>query len=335
MRCVPWRLALMSVAVLVASCSTAVRDDTPPAGMVRVPAGEFWMGLDDPAYPDAGPEHRVRVAPFWIDVTEVTNAQFAAFVEATGYRTVAERAPAPHEAPGVPAEMLRAGSIVFVSPGMPVPLDNPARWWQYAPGAHWREPLGRGSEIRSRQDHPVVHIAFEDAEAFAAWAGKRLPTEAEWEYAARGGLDRARYVWGQTAHAHGTRTPANTFQGRFPHANALDDGHAGTSPVCSYPANGFGLCDMSGNAWEWVSDWYRPDYYRTLAAAGAVADDPRGPSSSLDPDEPGVAKRVQKGGSFLCSDDYCGRYLPGARGKGEPRSSASHIGFRLAKDAPR
>jgi formylglycine-generating enzyme len=327
--------AAIAAAVLVASgCGSPARQ-TPPPGMATIPGGEFSMGLDDPAHPDAGPVHPVRVASFWMDVTEVTNAQFDEFVASTGYSTVAERPPLPAEAPGVPPEWLRAGSIVFVSPGRPVPLDDPSRWWHYVPGARWRQPEGPSSDISTRGDHPVVHIAFDDAVAYAAWAGKRLPTEAEWEYAARGGLDGARYVWGDRADADGPRRLANTFQGRFPHTNAHSDGYVATSPACSYPPNGFGLCDMSGNAWEWVSDWYRPDYYRMLAASGGVADDPRGPSSSIDPDEPGVAKRVQKGGSFLCTDDYCGRYLPGARGKGEPRSSASHIGFRLVKDIPK
>lgn len=297
--------------------------------MVRLTGGEFWMGLDDPAYPDAGPVHRVRVAPFWIDATEVTNAQFEAFVAATGYRTVAERVPAAEEMPGVPASSLRAGSIVFTPPNHAVPLNDPSRWWRYVPGASWRQPEGPGSASASRPDHPVVHIAYEDAEAYATWAGKRLPTEAEWEFAARGGLDRARYTWGDDAAVRGHH--ANTFDGRFPDHGTAADGYASTSPVTAFPANGYGLHGMAGNAWEWVADWYRPDYYRTLLAAGPVADNPRGPSSSLDPDEPGVPKRVQKGGSFLCSDDYCGRYVPGTRGRGEPRSAANHLGFRLVR----
>lgn len=305
--------------------ATTSRPAAPP-GMVRISGGEFWMGVDDPAYPDAGPVHRVNVRPFWIDATEVTNAQFEAFVRATGYRTIAERAPTAADLPGVPAHLRVAGSIVFSPPRGPVPLDNPARWWRYVAGASWRAPDGPGSSNLQRRDHPVVHIAYDDAVAFATWAGRRLPTEAEWEFAARGGLDRARYVWGQQP---GGRR-ANTFQGRFPHRDTAEDGYASTAPVRAFPANGYGLYGMSGNAWEWVSDWYRADYYRSLAAA--VTRDPRGPTSSLDPDEPGVPKRVQKGGSFLCSDDYCGRYIPGARGKGEPKSSASHLGFRLVKD---
>lgn len=300
--------------------------------MVRIAGGEFWMGLDDPRYPDAGPVHRVRLRAVWMDATEVTNAQFDAFVRATGYRTIAERTPTASDLPGVPAHQRVAGSIVFTPPSGSVPLDNPARWWHYVAGASWRQPNGPGSSIAQRRDHPVVHIAYDDALAYAAWAGKRLPTEAEWEFAARGGLDRARYVWGHQVVGHGASGPANTFQGRFPHHDTAEDGYTSTAPVRAFPANGYGLYGMSGNVWEWVADWYRADYYRTVTTSAGVITDPRGPSSSVDPDEPGVPKRVQKGGSFLCSDDYCGRYIPGARGKGEPKSPANHLGFRLVKD---
>jgi formylglycine-generating enzyme required for sulfatase activity len=303
-----------------------------PAGMVFVPGGEFSMGLDDPAYPDAGPAHRVRVSPFWIDATEVTNAQFATFVRATGYVTVAERRPRAQDFPGVPADRLVAGSIVFTPPRQAVPLDNPARWWRYVAGASWRRPEGPASQIRGREQHPVVHIAYDDALAYAAWSGARLPTEAEWECAARcSGASRDARA-GTTSAAHHT---ANTFQGHFPHADTAADGFAGTSPVTAFPPNALGLYGLSGNAWEWVADWYRADYYRTLAASGALARDPRGPASSLDPDEPGVPKRVQKGGSFLCTDEYCGRYRPGTRGRGEPSSSASHLGFRTVRAVSR
>ncbi|HUU32451.1 MAG TPA: formylglycine-generating enzyme family protein [Vicinamibacterales bacterium] len=302
------------------------------AGMVRLQGGEFWMGLNDPAFPDAGPAHRVRVSAFWMDATEVTNAQFQAFVRATGYVTVAERRTRAVDFPGVPADRLVAGSVVFTPPRRAVPLDNPARWWRYVPGADWRHPEGRGSSNADRPQHPVVHIAFADAQAYAAWAGKRLPTEAEWEFAARGGLDRARYAWGREA-LPGGHHAANTFQGRFPHANSAADGFVGTSPVTAFPANALGLYGLSGNVWEWVADWYRPDYYRTLASGRGPAEDPQGPASSFDPDEPGVEKRVQKGGSFLCTDEYCGRYLPGTRGKGEPSTGANHVGFRLVRAA--
>jgi formylglycine-generating enzyme required for sulfatase activity len=204
-------------------------------------------------------------------------------------------------------------------------------WWRYVPGASWRAPEGPGSSIARRADHPVVHIAYDDALAYARWSGKRLPTEAEWEYAARGGLDAKEFVWGDEFRPAG-RFRANTFQGRFPDSNSIADGHAATSPVRAFSPNGYGLYGVAGNVWEWVADWYRPDYYAQLVARSRVSFDPRGPERSFDPDEPGVAKRVQKGGSFLCSDDYCARYRPGARGKGEPGSSANHIGFRLVRD---
>jgi formylglycine-generating enzyme len=326
------RVVMLGAVVSVLGVPGTAAPPSSPPGMVRIAGGEFWMGVDDPAYPDAGPVHRVGVRAFWMDATEVTNAQFEAFVRATGYRTIAERTPSAADLPGVPAELRVAGSIVFTPPRGPVPLDNPARWWRYVAGASWRQPNGPGSSMAQRRDHPAVHIAHDDAVAFAAWAGKRLPTEAEWEFAARGGLDRARYVWGPQLDGRGGTRHANTFQGRFPHHDAAEDGYTSTAPVRAFPANGYGLYGMSGNAWEWVADWYRPDYYRSVAAGASVAQNPRGPSSSLDPDEPGVPKRVQKGGSFLCSDDYCGRYIPGARGKGEPKSSASHLGFRLVRD---
>jgi formylglycine-generating enzyme required for sulfatase activity len=205
------------------------------------------------------------------------------------------------------------------------------RWWRYVPGANWRQPEGPGSSVADRMDHPVVHIAYDDALAYAAWAGKRLPTEAEWEFAARGGLQGKEFVWGDDFRPRG-RFRANTFQGRFPDGNSTEDGYRATAPVRAFAANGYGLYGVAGNVWEWVSDWYRPDYYAELARRGTLSVDPRGPSTALDPDEPGVPKRVQKGGSFLCSDDYCARYRPGARGKGEPGSSANHIGFRLVRD---
>jgi len=313
------------------ACAAGRASTATPPGMIWISGGEFVMGSDEEMFADARPLHRVRVRSFWIDATEVTNAQFARFVSATGYRTVAELPLDPREFPGVPADQLTAGSIVFSDPRRPVSLDDPTRWWRYVPGANWRHPEGPGSSIEHRADHPVVHIAYDDAQAYARWAGKRLPTEAEWEFAARGGLDRNEFAWGDEFLPQG-RFLANTFQGSFPGGNTAADGYASTSPVGSFSPNARGLFDVAGNVWEWVSDWYRPDYYTALVAQSKMAIDPKGPADSVDPEEPGVSKRVQKGGSFLCTDDYCARYRPGARGKGEPGSSANHIGFRLVRD---
>ena len=322
----------------------AARGET-PVGMVWIPGGEFSMGADDPRQEvcggsdpmmDARPIHRVAVKPFWMDATEVTNAAFAKFVEATGYVTVAERPLRAEDFPGADPAILVPGSVVFTPPGERVALGEFYRWWSYVPGANWRRPEGPGSSTVGRENHPVVHIAYEDAESYARWAGKRLPTEAEWEFAARGGRAGERYTWGEELQPEG-KWAANIFQGEFPHANAASDGHAGTSPVASYPANGYGVHDLAGNVWEWCSDWYRPDAYE-LAAAGAnggVVQNPRGPlrQESYDPQEPGVAKRVQRGGSFLCTDQYCTRYMNGTRGKGAPDTGANHVGFRCVKDA--
>jgi sulfatase modifying factor 1 len=301
-----------------------------PEGMVWIPGGTFWMGCENCNMPDAVPSHLVSVSGFWMDRTPVTNAQFERFVRATGYVTIAERPLKPADFPGVPADKLVPGSAVFTPTREPVPLDNPLRWWRYTPGASWRHPEGPGSSIAALGEHPVVHVAFEDVAAYAQWAGKRLPTEAEFEFAARGGLDRARYSWGNEMR-HGGKPASNTWQGTFPARDAGDDGFTGTSPVTAFPANGFGLYDMGGNVWQWCADWYRPDYYATVAAAAAPAADPRGPESSFDPAEPGAAKRSIRGGSYLCTDDYCARYLVGSRGKAEVSSGSSNLGFRLVQ----
>lgn len=298
-----------------------------PEGMVWVPGGTFWMGCDDCGMPDAKPVHLVTVAGFWMDATPVTNARFARFVRETGYVTVAERPLDPRDFPGVPADSLVPGAAVFVQPASDVPLDNPLQWWRYVPGASWRHPEGPGSDISGRMDHPVVQVAWEDAVAYLKWAGRRLPTEAEYEFAARGGLDRQRYAWGNELKPRGAWA-ANIWQGRFPARDAREDGHHRTSPVTAFPPNGFGLYDMGGNVWQWCADWYRADYYARLAAGSPRAENPRGPSDSFDPDEPGAAKRVVRGGSFLCSDQYCSRYLVGSRGKAEISSGASNLGFR-------
>ena len=303
-----------------------------PAGMIWIPGGRFWMGTADDHMPDARPCHRVYVDGFWMDKAEVTNAEFAAFVETTGYVTIAERNPRQEDYPQAPPEKLVAGSVVFSPPDHPVGLDNHFRWWSYLPGADWRHPEGPNSNIKDRMNHPVVHIAYDDALAYCNWAGKRLPTEAEFEFASRGGLDRKRYTWGDEF-MPGGKHMANTFQGHFPDTNTGEDGYLATAPVGSFPPNGYGLFDMAGNIWEWTSDWYRADYYQTLAGSGEIAVNPKGPADSFDPSEPGVWKRVHRGGSFLCTDQYCARYIAGGRGKGESDTGTNHLGFRCVVDA--
>jgi formylglycine-generating enzyme required for sulfatase activity len=311
-----------------------------PEDMVWIPGGEFSMGAEDPRglehggpdpMEDARPVHRVYVDGFWMDRTEVTNRQFAAFVKATGYVTVAERTPRAEDFPGAPPENLVAGSVVFTPTPERVPLDNHYRWWRYEKGASWRHPQGPRSGLAGRDDHPVVHVAYEDAAAYAKWAGKRLPTEAEWEFAARGGLAGKVYAWGDELRS-GNRWMANSYQGRFPVSDRREDGFGGTAPVGQFAANGYGLFDVGGNVWEWVSDWYRPDYFAQLAQAG-VARNPPGPDRPYDPAEPTEKKRVHRGGSFLCSDEYCARYMVGTRGKGEISTGSDHLGFRCVRPA--
>jgi formylglycine-generating enzyme len=293
--------------------------------MVWIPAGAFRRGTVDES--DAQPIRDIEIDGFWMDRTEVTNAQFAAFVRATGYVTVAEQPPDPRLFPGADPKLLVPGSIVFSPPSGKVDLGRPLSWWRYQPGANWRHPEGPGSSIEGRENYPVVHISWDDAVAFARWAGKRLPTEAEWEYAARGSLQGKTFAWGDEFRP-GAQWRANTWQGRFPVQNSAADGFLTTARVGSFPPNGFGLYDVAGNVWEWCADWYRPDAY-----ANAKSHNPLGPESSYDPDEPGLPKRVMRGGSFMCSDEYCGRYRPGSRGKGAPDSGASHIGFRCVRSA--
>jgi formylglycine-generating enzyme required for sulfatase activity len=322
-----------------------------PPGMVWIVGREFQMGgpgagpieelrrrlqPGEPVcnglstgFPDATPVHRVRVDGFWIDETEVTNDEFARFVRATSYVTTAERAPDPAQFPGADPALLVPGSVVFTRPDGPVPLDDFRRWWRYLPGANWRHPDGPASSIAGRGEYPVVHVSFDDAEAYARWAGKRLPTEAEWELAARGGLEGQAYAWGAVLQPQG-RWPCNAFQGRFPDGDTGEDGFRGLAPVRRYPPNGYRLFDMAGNVWEWCSDWYRPDYYAAQAAQGTSIN-PRGPTDSFDPAEPGQPKRVQRGGSYLCSEQYCARYLMGTRGSGAIDTGSSHVGFRCVK----
>ena len=307
-----------------------------PQGMAWIPGGEFSMGAQNPpgmddvgmkATLDSRPVHRVYVDGFFMDKTDVTNAEFARFVKATGYVTIAERKPRAEDYPGAPPENLVAGSVVFAPPDHPVPLNDYFQWWTYVPGANWRHPQGPKSSIAGKENYPAVHIAYADAEAYAKWAGKRLPTEAEWEFAARGGLAGKPYVWGDEFRPHG-KWMANTFEGHFPDKNTDDDGYLTSSPVTRFPANGYGLYDMAGNVWQWTSDWYRPDYYKQLAEVGGVARNPQGPDSAYDPAEPGQAKRAQRGGSFLCTDQYCSRYMVGTRGKGDTDTGTNHLGFR-------
>jgi formylglycine-generating enzyme required for sulfatase activity len=310
-----------------------------PEGMVWIPGGEFSMGaaamadMNDvgmQATTDSRPFHRVYVDAFWMDATEVTNEQFAKFIDATKYVTVAERAPRAEDFPGAPPENLVAGAVIFTPPNHPVPLDNHFQWWSYAKGASWRHPEGPGSSLANRDRFPVVQVAFEDAMAYAKWAGKRLPTEAEWEFAARGGLSGKLYPWGDEF-MPGGRAMANSYQGHFPDRDEGGDGFRGIGPVAQFAANAYGLYDVAGNVWEWVSDWYRPDYYAELASKGIVARNPQGPATSFDPSEPTEKKRVHRGGSFLCTDQYCSRYMVGTRGKGEGSTGTNHVGFRLVK----
>jgi formylglycine-generating enzyme required for sulfatase activity len=320
--------------------NTGTAPSQAPEGMVWIPGGEFSMGAQNPpamgevgmqATGDSRPVHRVYVDAFWMDKTDVTNQEFARFVRATKYITVAERKPKAEDFPGAPPENLVPGAVVFSPPDHPVLLNNYYQWWSYVPGASWRHPTGPKSSLKDRENYPVVDVAYEDAEAYAKWAGKRLPTEAEWEFAARGGLSGKPFVWGDEFRPQG-RWMANTFQGRFPIMDTGEDGHLGVAPVGIYPPNGYGLYDMAGNVWQWITDWYRPDYYQQLNSAGGVTHNPRGPASSFDPDEPNQPKRVMRGGSFLCTDQYCSRYMVGTRGKGEVSTGTNHLGFRCVRD---
>jgi len=309
-----------------------------PEGMVWVPGGEFSMGSVDCGTGHCSPETvadatsvvRVYVDGFWADRTEVTNAQFAKFVEATGYKTIAEIAPTKEEFPNAPAENLVAGSTVFTPTPQPVKLDDFIQWWRYEAGADWKHPEGPKSSIKGKGDYPVVQVAYADAGAYAKWAGKRLPTEAEWEFAARGGLSGKIYAWGDEFHRDG-KIMANTWQGVFPVKDEGKDGYAGLAPVGKFPPNGYGLCDVAANAWEWVTDWYRPDTYARMKLAGEPQRNPQGPGSSYDPSGPDEKKKVHRGGSFLCTDQYCTRYMVGTRGNGEISTASNHLGFRCVK----
>ena len=309
-----------------------------PEGMAWIPGGEFSMGGVDPSgmqdgghegMNDARPVHRVYIDGYFMDETEVTNQQFEAFVKATGYITIAERKPTKEEFPTAPDENLVAGSVVF-TPSPTSDLSDHYQWWNYVHGANWRHPGGPETDLQGKANYPVVHIAWEDAAAYAKWAGKRLPTEAEWEFAARGGRTGELYSWGNQFKPDG-KWMANIYQGKFPQYDDGTDGFIGVAPVKQFPANGYGLYDIAGNVWEWCADWYRPDYYQTISRSGLTRN-PSGPVTPYDPMEPGEKKKVQRGGSFLCTDQYCTRYMVGTRGKGEYRSASNHVGFRCVKD---
>jgi sulfatase modifying factor 1 len=298
--------------------------------MVAVPGGTFRMG-SDAHYAEEAPAHRVSVDAFRIDATPVTNRQFRAFVEATGHVTFAEIAPRAEDYPGALPHMLKAGSLMFSPPSQAVDLRDWSQWWTFKFGATWRKPYGSGSSIKGLDDHPVVHVAYRDAEAYAAFAGKALPTEAEWEFAAKGGLEDAEFAWGDELTPDG-RHMANTWQGEFPRENTKADGWARTSPVRSYPPNGYGLYDMIGNVWEWTSDFWSTKHQGNAPKACCVPQNPRGGAleASYDPRQPEVRipRKVLKGGSHLCAPNYCRRYRPAARHAEPVDTSTSHVGFR-------
>ena len=324
---------------------------TTPKDMAWVPGGEFMMGSNHKlAQRNERPAYPVRVGGFWMDTTHVTNEQFAGFVQQTGYVTTAEKKPdwasvrvqLPPGTPKPPDSVMVPGAMVFVGTDRPVNLNDAGQWWAYVPGANWRHPQGPASTIDGKEKHPVVQVSHEDAEAYAAWAGKRLPTEAEWEFAARGGLNQATYVWGDQLMPDG-KPQANYWDVKAqPFPVVSNNGgqriKVGTTPVRTFPQNGYGLYDMTGNAWQWVADWYRADYFARQAqlSGGGVIDQPLGPADSFDPADSfapaNAPKRVIRGGSFLCNEDYCMSYRPSARRGQDPYSGMSHVGFRLVKD---
>lgn len=315
---------LMSPSTLAAGKTKAFT--LPVPGMVHVPGGEFMMGSEErAARPDERPVHKVKVSPFWLDATEVTNAEFRRFVEATHYETTAEKAPTKEEIlaqlpPGSPSpkpESLFPGALVFATPKQPGQY-----WWKWVAGANWRHPEGPDSTIIGKDNFPVVQVSWFDAEAYAKWSGKRLPTEAEWEFAARGGLKEKTYAWGNENPYRG-KSKANIWQGQFPVENSDQDGYQRASPVKSFPPNGYGLYDMTGNVWEWVSDWYRADAYQAFSRV-PLAENPAGPPDSWDPEEPYAKKRTQRGGSFLCDKSYCQSYRVSARMKSSPDTGLLH-----------
>ena len=317
---------------------TKPNSDPAPKGMVWIPPGEFRMGSEDQVSPrNERPAHSVKLDGFWMDAHEVTNAEFQEFVDATGYKTTAEKAPdweemkkeLPPGTPKPPDDVLVPGSLVFNQPKQRVGTEDVSQWWSWTKGAEWLHPEGPDSTIKGRENHPVVHVSWFDANEYAKWAGKRLPTEAEWEYAARGKLAGKRFTWGDEPPTEASSI-ANIWQGEFPNRNDKRDGWERTSPVETYPANGYGLYDMAGNAWEWCSDWYRADAY--IGIKGTLTNPP-GPEDSWDPNEPHAAKRVIRGGSFLCHVTYCESYRTAARRGNSPDTGMSHLSFRCVKSA--
>ena len=313
--------------------------DTSVQGMVLIPGGTYDMGGDNKqASADEYPKHKVQVSPFYMDVTEVTNAQFKKFVEATGYITTAEQKPdweelkksVPAGTPKPPDSVLVAASLVFTSTVGPVNLNDYSQWWSWVKGASWKHPEGPASSIKGKENYPVVQVSWDDAMAYCKWAGKRLPTEAEWEFAARGGLDNNIYPWGNE-HISSGKTKANSWEGKFPYLNENKDGYVKMAPVKTYAPNSYGLFDMAGNVWEWCADWYHSDYYKTIANKTTV--NPQGPTDSYDPDEPYTKKRSLRGGSFLCNDSYCSGYRNARRMKSSPDTGLEHTGFRCLRDA--
>lgn len=329
----PSRLSVKNIDSLIVAGETGSTE-----GMVWIKGGEYMMGAaDGEGRPDEYPQHKVKLDGFWIDITEVTNAQFKKFIDATGYITTAEKKPDWEELkkqlpPGTPKpdeSMLVASSLVFTPPVLPVPLNDVAQWWSWKEGADWKHPQGPGSTIEGKDNYPVVHISWYDAVAYCKWAGKRLPTEAEWEMAARSGTDN-KYTWGNEDPEKG-KPKANTWQGSFPDKNTGWDQFNRSSPVKSFAPNGLGLYDMAGNVWEWCSDWYRPDHYSSKKKM--LVANPKGPESSYDPMEPTIPKKVVRGGSFMCHASYCKGYRVSARMKTSPDTGLEHTGFRCVKDS--